>query len=136
MKRQRTKCPDDFSAVSVVRCLEAAAPALAGPIEELKKGKPFINYDHSAAGQDRSTMFVFRDLLKNLLLANSSGVFKKSILADGLAEWSKDFWQPLHHRQSPHLLEGSSLQLAGHAIKHQGHVQEHHSWCQDSLLDI
>ena len=84
---ERTKCPEDFTAQTVLQCCESIP---AECVHRCKQGGNLFLYNKSLASLDRAAVHRYRVFLKDLLLRNSTGILKHSVLCTGLELFSAD----------------------------------------------
>ena len=80
--------PSSFTVDDVVSALNSSAvvPAEYARVRKDPKEEVFIKIDWGKK-VDKEALWHWRELLKHLLLKNSSGIFKKKVVIRGLTEW-------------------------------------------------
>lgn len=86
--KTRAKCPADFDAEAVVRCLDACNDELAPKIAACRAGSHLFEYNMSMKPYDKKALHANIKLLGTMLQMNDTGVFKKSVINAGLAVWN------------------------------------------------
>ena len=109
LRRSRTKCPTQLTTDVVLACLTGAN--LEQRIPALQQGKNLFEYNHTLKTIDRDAIYMYKDLLKALLLSNSTGVMKKSVVQDALKAWSDQHQEILTKNRVPHFLSTEAYTL-------------------------
>lgn len=87
MPPSRTKCPPHFSADAVVGILEGSSELLAPWVTRCRDGGELFYYNYTVKPYDKESLLVHKPLLSKFLMANSCGIFRKTIMVEGLRRW-------------------------------------------------
>ena len=86
--KTRAKCPADFDAEAVVRCLDACKDELAPKIAACRAGSHLFEYNMSMKPYDKKALHANSKLIGTMMQLNDTGVFKKYVINAGLAVWN------------------------------------------------
>eukprot|EP00974_Lingulodinium_polyedra_P032240 3105451-Lingulodinium_polyedra.AAC.1 len=87
-KRWRAKCPESFTSEAALQCLQEARAGLACKLEAARQGGHVFSYNFGSAAPDRQALHEYQDTIRIFLMKNSSGIFKKSVMAAAFTHWN------------------------------------------------
>lgn len=119
VKRWRAKCPGSFTADSALACLHEAKDGLASKIDAAKAGGHVFCYNFGLAGPDRQALHEYQNTIKIFLMKNSSGIFKKSDMAQAFQQWNASVDYIFTKNRPKHYLNDQVYALVSmfHALK-------------------
>ena len=113
LQRCRSKCPDTFTADTVLSCLESCESELAPKIARCRAGQECFLYSFSVKPYDKQALLDNRQLLASLLAQNEAGVFNKGTINKGLCHFSAKHSGFLTHQRAP-----SYIADQGYVLQH------------------
>ena len=106
----RRKQPNMFGADDVLAALRASQQHLMPELERLRKNPDdvLVKLDWSRT-VDKEALFAHRHIVKELLLRNSTGIFKKIVMRKGVLMWDKEVGGVI--AKAPHRLDTTAMSL-------------------------
>ena len=99
-----------FGADDVLAALRASQQHLMPELERLRKNPDdvLVKLDWSRT-VDKEALFAHRHIVKELLLRNSTGIFKKIVMRKGVLMWDKEVGGVI--AKAPHRLDTTAMSL-------------------------